>query len=230
LDLSKNHDATGLVMGCPGPKVQVEKLDMQTGQKALQILPTVHIDFVLKIVATQGGEVPQPKIREFILFLRNHLGFHIIQTTADQFQSVNLLQDLSLAGIRVMTFSVDRSDQPYLVMKEAAMEGRVSVYPSELLLDPEEGEFPFLLHDKERKKVDHDKGGEKDVSDGLAAVTTAVLVPSARAKPKTAQQQTAIPGVVPAAVAHLAEEPKDDSGTWTAEGEVPSWLIEDYDT
>jgi hypothetical protein len=233
LDLSKNKDGTGICMGCPGPRVQVERWDQETGETQIEVLPTVHIDFVLKLKALKGGEIPMPKIRSFLLYLRNILNFHILQTTADQYQSVNILQDLSVHGIRVQTFSVDRTDTPYLTTKEALMEGRVGLYWTDMLMAEDEGEFHFLIHDREKHKVDHDKNGEKDASDALVAVTTAILVPAVRAPVKSTRQATGPPvGQVPAAVAHLVEgleEQGDQSGLWTHAGEAPGWLVDDYD-
>jgi hypothetical protein len=171
VDLSKNGDATGISMGgvC-GIKEMVGS--NMLGQKIISSFsPEFFIDFAISIRAPQGDQVDYEKIQQFINYLRA-MKFRIHFVTFDRYQSVGPMQMLLKDNFKVDNLSVDTSDIPYVMLKDAINKDNVKVY-----YQPElERELVNLVHDysSARARVDHPRMnpdgtmGRKDVADGLA--------------------------------------------------------------
>lgn len=165
LDLSKSGDATGLAVGCLGPYVSVHRIGKET-----EMVPSFHIDFILRIEAATRGEIIQSEIRNLIYQLSAH-GFFIKTVSADKFQSVATLQSLRAQGYQTKIVSVDESTGPYDLLKLAIYENRISYYRYTTLIK----ELRELQKNWKNGKVDHPdpsevSGASKDVSDALAQV------------------------------------------------------------
>jgi hypothetical protein len=165
LDLSKSGDATGIAMGCLGPYVSVHRIGKET-----EMVPSYHVDFVLRIEAATRGEIIQSEIRNLIYQLTAH-GFFIKVVSADKFQSVATLQSLRAQGYQTKIVSVDESTGPYDLLKLAIYENRISYYRYNPLIK----ELRELQKNWKNGKVDHPdpsevQGASKDVSDALAQV------------------------------------------------------------
>lgn len=165
LDLSKNHDRTGVVMGHVSRYVPVQRLGNDGGEMA----PMIEVDFALAIQAPVKGEIIYAEIRKLIYELSRH-GFYIKVVSADQFQSLALLQSVKAQGYLTQVVSVETAGGPYEVMKTALYENRLSYYN----YPPMMKELRELQKNWKSGKVDHPpaaQGGSKDVTDALAAIS-----------------------------------------------------------
>lgn len=162
-DASKNGDSTGLAMSTIANTKEVRRL---VSGKVFTTEDIVHkLVFAIRIKNSPGQEIPFYKIRNFIYYLRFELGYNLISTTCDSYQSVDSIQQLKLHGFLATTLSVDRSRSPYDSLKNAINEGRYLMpYIPEL-----EEELLDIEDDKVSGKIDHTATGSKDISDCCAA-------------------------------------------------------------
>lgn len=159
VDLAVTADAAGIACGHVSEFVKISRGDK------IELLPQVQIDFTLRVMPPQNGEISFSRIREMLYNLTAN-GLNIRWVSFDGFQSTDSIQQLRIRGYQSGVRSVDRTTEPYDVLKAALYDGRVNA-PSD----------PHLLHellslemDYERGKIDHPPGGSKDVADSLAAV------------------------------------------------------------
>lgn len=126
-------------------------------------IPLVH-----KITVSVDHPLQFDVIQKMILGLRD-LGWAIHKASFDNFQSEETLQRLEFQGVPVEKVSVDRNTIPYDTFLEYVNERAVDVPP-----------HPDLFKQMKRlvlvagKKVDHPKGGAKDVADAAAGVAFGV--------------------------------------------------------
>lgn len=179
LDLALSGDAAGIAMShIADYKPIYEKAltdDMQKYGEDVEYdssLPIVTVDFMLKInPPKKPNKISLPKIRDFIIYLKQVENINIELVTADQFQSAQILQELKEFGINTANLSVDRTPEPYFTLTNLIDEGRVKMYK----YLPFEDELFNLVFYAGPKKIDHPKDGSKDVSDAAAgAVFNAV--------------------------------------------------------
>jgi len=152
VDLAEKGDSVGISMG------HVSKVE--------GVSSWIVIDLMLRITPPRAGSIDFSKIRDFIVHLRDHLGFPIKKVTFDSYQSADSRQILGRLGFDVGVVSVDRDDKVYSVARSVFYEGRVSTYYYKPFFD----EFFQLIFDAEKRKVDHPPGGSKDCSDAVASV------------------------------------------------------------
>lgn len=152
-DPSKRGDRTGLAMTTIIGDKEVKRL--KSG-KVFTENDLIHkIEFAIGIESNKGQEIPFYKIREFIFYLKYELGYNIQLVSADTFNSVDSLQQISLRQIPTKVISVDRTSTPYYSFKNAINEGRVIMpYIPEL-----EKELLDLEEDKVKDKIDHPAEG-----------------------------------------------------------------------
>lgn len=162
-DVSKSGDGTGLAMTTVEGGTEVRRLANGEVSSANDILHKVV--FGIKIRAVSGSEIPFYKIRNFIFYLRDTLGFNIRVVSCDSYQSVDTLQQFTLRGFDARTVSVDRTMDAYIATRNAINEGRLMMPYIKTLED----DFLCLEHDMVRRKVDHSRDGTKDTSDCVAA-------------------------------------------------------------
>ena len=187
LDIALSGDAAGLAMsGVAGwTEVTVERQD---GTFATQKVPVVETDFVMRLKAREGDELPLFKIRKFVLWLKEQ-GFNIVKFTADlRLASADTLQILQTAGLECQYKSVDRSSKPYLDFRDMVFEKRWVCHRNEYL----RFELTNLEYDRETNKIDHPKkvkeavliGGEvkevvlegsKDMADAVCGSVTGIV-------------------------------------------------------
>ena len=173
IDLSKSGDATGIAMG--GVSAIKEMIGTNLlGEKIVKAYsPEYFIDFAISVRAPQGDQVDYEKIQQFINYLRA-MGFRIGYITFDRFQSVGPMQMLIKDGFRVDNLSVDTTDIPHVMFRDAVIKGNVRMYKHKQL----EKECMNLIHDysRARAKVDHPRMnpdgsvGRKDISDAVVGV------------------------------------------------------------
>lgn len=163
VDLALKHDGVGLAVCHTSGLKEVRRFDSE-GNRFTEYAPIVYYDLLLRVKPPKGSEIDISKIRSFIFMLRE-MGMPIAFVSADTYQSSDFLQICAKQGLEVKQISVDRPPcDPYLALKEAILDGRVSYYQYEPFLN----EIMTLQRDWEKKKVDHPPNGSKDCSDAAA--------------------------------------------------------------
>jgi hypothetical protein len=165
VDIGLTNDLTGLTIGYFDEHV------VPFPDKPSFTEPSFVINTVCGISRKQGQETSISKIKDFILELSE--SFEIGGVVADQFQSKNLLQDLSIAGIPTKKVSVDRTNVPYNYLKNAIYSNRVSL-PQSNRLKEEMSNLQYI-----NNKIDHlspqsntESGGgkwSKDLADAVCS-------------------------------------------------------------
>jgi len=123
----------------------------------------IWIDLILQIKPKKGREVQITAIEDMIIYLKKQRRFGIRRASFDGFQSAQIRQNLSRAGINTEYLSIDRDLKVYDTLKDWFYTENVSMYPHEVLMT--ELEHLELIAGK---KVDHPPMFSKDVSDAVA--------------------------------------------------------------
>ncbi len=134
---------------------------------------TITVELMTRFLPPPGGEVDLAHVREFILALRER-GFNIAGVSYDGFQSADSRQILRRRGLHVKTISVDRDLSRYQMLKELAQEGRLRLYRY-----PPFFEEAAQLEVVREQRVDHPRGGSKDVTDAVAGAVSEALLSAA---------------------------------------------------
>jgi hypothetical protein len=153
VDLSKNKDKTGIAC------VTLTKID------PTQSIAYYYVDFVIAISSIVGDSIDYDKIRSFIVHLLDN-GLPIQGISFDSFQSYDsLIYFEKLKRIPIVELqSVDKTSEPYYVLRNSFVNKRIDIYYHDLLFQ----ELTFLQEDLYTGKIDHPPGGSKDVADALA--------------------------------------------------------------
>jgi hypothetical protein len=151
IDLALTGDACGISMAHP---------DGWTEEGGVK----VFIDFIMRIQGSNESPVQIEDIRQMIYKLTK-MGFPIGKITMDGFQSVDNMQILARKGYFTEYLSLDRNMDAYEEWKTAYYEYRMDVYDHEHY----EKEAKKLEKIK-NKKIDHPRGGSKDLTDAVAGV------------------------------------------------------------
>jgi len=167
IDLGVTSDAAGFVMGHVSGFTSVSRGD------SVEILPIVQIDCSLAVEPPKGGEIQFHKIRSLIYKL-SEMGVPIKWISFDSFQSVDSLQILKNKGYTCGRISMDRTTEPYDILKSALYDGRVVSHEDPKL----QLELATLERDLKKGKIDHPAGGTKDIADSLAGVVSGLTMRS----------------------------------------------------
>lgn len=160
IDLGLKHDSTGIACSYLEGFTDVKGHNPVSGEMIINREPIFTTEWCMEIRAIPGQEVAIYKIKEFILEAKK-LGYPIHTVSTDGFQSSNLRQDLTLKGIKTELISVDRTKDPYTLLRNAMLEGRVTAPNIEKLL--------IEIRDLQENdgKFDHPDGGSKDLCDAV---------------------------------------------------------------
>ncbi len=151
IDLAITGDACGICMGHP------EGFTEEGGVET-------WIDFLMRIQGTKEEPIQIEDIREMIYWLSKR-GFPLGLITMDGFQSVDNMQILRKKGYNVEYLSLDRTLAPYEEWKAALNEHRLHTYEQD-----HRNKEAKKLEKIKNKKVDHPRGGSKDLCDAEAGV------------------------------------------------------------
>jgi hypothetical protein len=127
-----------------------------------------------------GDEIDLEAIREVLVMLAAR-GMRFGMVSFDGFQSADSRQLLKKAGIPTALLSVDRNTEAYDTLKEWVYAGRLAMPDTERsrVFEQEARRLELV----KGTKVDHPRGGSKDVADAVAGA-----VANAAARPATAQK------------------------------------------
>jgi hypothetical protein len=168
LDLatSGDGDALGIAMG------YVDGLIEEEGE----LKPYIIFDLLARIKAVPGEEIILADVRRFIYYLRDDLGFKILDITIDGFQSTDTMQILRKKKFRVDYLSVDRSTGPYETLRESIYDRRIEFPKFMTYLSRSNNNLVEIAYKElmelnyNGKKVDHPAKGSKDLTDCMAGV------------------------------------------------------------
>jgi len=121
---AEGDNAYGLGMSCVSGWKKVSR-EAEDGTIKVEKLPVIETDFVMRIVAPEGDEIPMNRVRKFIIDLKKILGFNIIVCTFDlKLLSTDTTQILENVGIRCEYLSLDRKPEIYGTYRDLVKEGR----------------------------------------------------------------------------------------------------------
>ena len=172
VDLSETGDALGLSIGHYAGHVDRTKIieaPCADGKfefkKLVEARPTTIMDVMMKFTPPVGGRLDIAMARMILIAFSKICGFKYELITFDQYQSSESINALNQMGITSERYSVDRTDEAYLMLHSAIQQKRISFYDYEPLYD----DCGSLQHDLVKNKVDHIPTGTKDLSDTVAA-------------------------------------------------------------
>lgn len=170
-DLALTNNSAGIAIGHVAGSKDIGTrtvFDTKKGtfvRQAYGNLPIYSIVGLLKIdPPLDGGEIDLNAIRDMFFLIGDYIPLR--RVTFDRFQSAALMQSFRARKIASYVVSVDKNPQPYMEAKHAFAEQRAMV-PRHRFFEEEASE---LEQDSVSGKVDHMKGGQKDVSDAVTAV------------------------------------------------------------
>jgi len=210
IDPSLTADSSGICIAHIAGWTEVVRRDA-AGDEYNELAPRIETDLVLQVVPPPGDEIMLSDLRGIIYQFIEH-GFQIGYVSLDSFQSVDTIQQLKKHGIEAEVVSVDRTSEPYDVLKAAMYEDRFRMSRHEIALR----EFRTLQRvpsGRGRVKIDHPKRnpdgspGSKDVADAVAGVVYSLTqrVPGRPMPPMMSTREG-------------FDEKQDDS--WVTEGRV----------
>lgn len=176
VDLARRGDCVGITSLCVPYYFEKKLPHSDRGGNKNDItlkLPFVFVDFFTRIKAPKMDEISFEKVRQFVVWLRDNVGYPVVRVSYDSWQSVHSLQLLQENGFEAETISVDKTDEPYMELMNAFIEHRIMRPPFSMVDD----ELKNLEHDisAARGAVDHPRNKSKDVSDSLAGAYYSAL-------------------------------------------------------
>ena len=158
IDTSVRGDRTGLSYICISGTKNVNKYKRNENSVSIENENDLVYKqvFTIGIQAPTNSEISFEKTRTFIYYLRS-IGFNIRGVSADGFQSVDTIQQLTLAGYNAKKISLDRTDEGYMTFKQAINEERLDLLNLRNTLL--EKEIIDLQREGTSGKVDHPSNG-----------------------------------------------------------------------
>lgn len=161
LDMAETSDKSGISGVCVDGNKIVEDF---SGKKVSR--PMLKQVFQVGIQSPRGDRQSFQKVVNFLVWLRRQ-GFNIGVISADQYQSSYMLEVLELQGFQTAKVSVDRSNDPYIGLKNLLFDQCIELIKHQV----QENELIHL--ENTGTKIDHPltnpdgtKGG-KDCADAL---------------------------------------------------------------
>lgn len=173
IDLATTRDSAGVAVGHIAGTKTIERVQAETGQRIVEVLPVIAYDCILRVLPPRDGEIDFAKIRQIIYDLRDKHGLPIKVVTTDGFQSVDFRQILAKKGFVTEYISLDRTTQPYRTLRDALYDKRV-LLPRHQTLIKELTELEYVQNGA-KEKVDHKPRGSKDVADAVCGVAAFLL-------------------------------------------------------
>lgn len=182
IDTSLSADATGVAMSHISGWTEVIRRDHE-GVEYKELAPRIETDFLLRIVPPPGDEILLSDVRAIIYMFQDH-GFHIAYASTDSYQSADTRQQFAKRGITTEVVSVDRTMEPYDVLKTCFYEGRLKVHEHPWLM-VELRNLQRIQSSGRKMKIDHPSTmsgpngetvvGSKDVADALSGVAYSLM-------------------------------------------------------
>lgn len=182
IDFAEVSDRIGISSVCQdGTKIIVDRL---TDKKI--VLPFYRQVFQVAIESPRGDRMSFQKVINFIVWLRRN-GFKIDLVTTDQYQSSYVRETLNQQGFETDKISVDRSEDPYIGLRNLLQDQRIELIKHQLQEDE-------LVHlQRVNGRIDHPpqnssgdaatKGFGKDTADALCGAVWTHIQGGDKVKP-----------------------------------------------
>jgi hypothetical protein len=173
IDTSYAADSSGICIAHIAGWTEVVRRDA-LGEEYNELAPRIEADLVLAVVPPPGDEIMLADLRGVVYQFMAH-GYQVSYASLDSFQSIDTIQQFRKHGVDAEVVSIDRTTEPYDVLKTAMYEDRFRMAPHAVALR----EFRYLQRVPKsggRIKIDHPKKnpdgtpGSKDVADSIAGV------------------------------------------------------------
>jgi hypothetical protein len=174
IDPSLSGDSSGLTIAHIAGWTEVVRRD-KGGEEYSELAPLIETDLVLRIMPPPGDEILLSDVRAIVYQFVEH-GFNVRFVSMDSYQSADALQQFRKRGIEAEVVSVDKTTEPYDVLKTTMYESRLRMHLhtwcqrelTQLQRVPKQRGKGFKI---DHPKIGTDgKPGTKDVADSLAAV------------------------------------------------------------
>lgn len=159
IDLSKTKDRCGIAM------VRIDRMvSVPVEGGVFEHAPYYVVELAVSIQPSQAAELDIAEVRNWVAALKTVHQVPIYMVTYDGFASAESVQTLRRTGIRSEVISMDRTDEPYQMLRRALYQDRIELADNDLLLR----ELTHLERDEKNGRVDHPPKGSKDVADAVA--------------------------------------------------------------
>jgi intein/homing endonuclease len=169
IDIGLKGDRLGIGASYVGGFIDRTIRDPSSFKEVTENVPRIITEWAFGIECKPGKEVPLYKVRQFLSLL-SKLGYPISKITLDGFQSADMIQLLIKEGFESELLSVDRTPEPYAVLRSLMYENRWMGPKNEIL----KREIFELESEPDGNKIDHPTKnidgtkGSKDISDGVS--------------------------------------------------------------
>jgi hypothetical protein len=146
------------------------------GVEYAELAPKIETDFMLRIVPPAGDEILLSDVRAIVYMFQDH-GFHIGFASTDSYQSADTRQQFQKRGIPTEVISVDKTTEPFDVLKTCFYEDRILIHDHPWLMC-ELRNLQRIQSSGRKMKIDHPHTmtgpngetvvGSKDVADSLS--------------------------------------------------------------
>lgn len=160
VDLSTSVDKCGIAVVSHLGNVEM----VREGSDFVEVLPRFAVELAVSIQPNPMQQLDISQVRQWIMQLVAFWKINVVNVSYDGFQSKESMTMLRKSGIRSGYLSVDRTTEPYEVLRDAIYDGRVLLYDNDVLRQ----ELTTLEYYAEKKKVDHPPKGSKDIADAVA--------------------------------------------------------------
>ena len=177
IDASLTGDATGLAIGHIANWTEVVRRAFG-GDEYTELAPVLETDLLLRIIPPPGDEILLSDVRNIVYQYIEH-GFPVGYGSMDQYQPADSSQQFRKRGIEAERVAVDRTTEPYDVLKGAFYEKRIRTQ-AHAHLAIELRNLQRVPTSGGRVKIDHPKlmtgpkgnqvRGTKDLADALAGL------------------------------------------------------------
>ena len=202
IDFAENSDHIGISGGVrDGDKFVIDPITLKKIS-----MPFFRQIFQVAMGAPRGDRMSFQKVINFIVWLKQN-GFNIYMCTADRFQSTYALESLRQQGFNTEHITVDKTDQPYIGLRNLLQDQRIELIKDDLQ------EVEMINLQRINDRVDHkpqassnstvmpclangynSKGIGKDCADALCGWTAAAIAHAEVAKPNMKPVLNAIAG------------------------------------
>jgi len=171
IDLALTGDRAGIVMVHPSSHYREPVETAEDGIVSYSLVKNVEIDFAIGVASgPDDQEIDFREIRDFVFWLRS-VGYWIKYVSFDSYNSADSIQRLKENTIEAGILSVDKTDKPYLTLRQAATEERIQSPMNEVL----QTELYQLEYDVTTRKIDHPSDGSKDIADAMCGAVFVCL-------------------------------------------------------
>ena len=158
VDLSATKDRCGIAIS----KILGHQLvEIENG--VYENLPVFMVECAVSIQPDTLNELDIAAVRQWVMNLQSYYGFEIRCVSYDGFDSRESRQLLRKAGINSKLISLDRTSEPYKLLKGTFYQDRIIMCDNELAIQ----ELGALEYHADKDRIDHSPKLSKDLSDAI---------------------------------------------------------------